>query len=100
MNSRAGCEVPSLQDLCADLIIQHMSNRSDASAMGVYSFAKTFGIRRLYEYTRAYIRDRYAFYLVHYGECLQSHLDEDYGPMQRMHEERLKAEAFLSRRVI
>jgi hypothetical protein len=92
--------VPSLQDLCSNVIMQHIAHRSDTSVLEVYSFAKLLGLRLLFDFSLRIVRDRFTFYLAQCGPArLRELLADDFDAMHKTYEDRIKAEAFLARRV-
>lgn len=100
MNELTSC-FPTLQDICADMVINTLANNrgDDSTLLQIYSLAKRYNIVKLRDFARVYIRDRFAYFLDKLGEGLEERLGEDFAAMRAMHEERIKAEAFLSRRV-
>ena len=92
--------LPTLQDICCDKLIELITHKSDLSILETYSFSRLCNLHKLYMYCKSHIRDRYAFYLDKFGcDVLREYLGSDMDAMQAMHDERIKVELFLSRKV-
>lgn len=93
--------VPSLQTICSQIIMDNLSLRSDSGVLEIFSFAKSLGIKELISFCQSIIKYRFAYFLSRYEvDQLKEWLGPSYDAVNKVYEERLRCEAFLSRKVI
>ncbi len=94
-------EVRSLQEICSGVLVTELRKTGQSSTLlSLYSYAKSSGNAELHREVKLIAAERYAYLLETFGpETLANCFGDDYEGLKKRHEDRLAAEAFLSRKV-